>query len=692
MTVPKIDGPGDVPPGPLAWLRSWASKLALWVRMRDPDLPQVGSAAEKFTSRGELARLGILRLTDDGTYRAGTGFGSGGTTIIPGDGGGGGGGGGTTPDLTPPPTPTGLAGVGAISHILLSWDAPVYSMGHGHSRTIIYGAIWLEGDPAPTFGDIRTKQIDTAEGASTFHAYPTDPGTRWCIWIKWQTVDGVLSTSPAGGINGVVVATGEDPEALLKILSGRITASQLFTDLATTIGLLPVIQEDADAQALQSVLDQNAARLSAAQALAAEALDRGTAIAELRTVINTGDTQLAQLVSTVSAAVANNAAAVQSNSTAIASTNAALAAAQTALVASINGNTAAIAAEALVRADETGALFGQYSVKIDLGGFMTGWGLSSEVVDGTPISDFMVRADRISFVPSVNFSQESTPTATAVGQRWFKPSTKQFRYWTGSTWAVFSAMPFTVLTAPSTEGGVTLLPGTYIDAAYIVNLTATYARISSLVADDIAAAEISVAQLTGSVMRVGAYIQSTNYVSGVSGFRLNANGTAQLPAAAILGKLTVGQLEVEAIAQGSGDASSYDSGALSGVNGAQRTFTLLDIESSGRPTYIHATATITGVTSTSGIGYMEMGAAVMIDGTVVDDYVLDIVPTMVGIDGRLAVVNLPLLFVDTLTADDHTIGIRTYVEMQTAPGTPSNASFTWSAKVKVHAFELPVPV
>ena len=42
-----------------------------------------------------------------------------------------------------------------------------------------------------------------------FDSYPTETGTRWCIWLKWLSSDGVLSATPAGGTNGAQATTGK---------------------------------------------------------------------------------------------------------------------------------------------------------------------------------------------------------------------------------------------------------------------------------------------------------------------------------------------------------------------------------------------------------------------------------------------------------------------------------------------------
>ena len=138
-------------------------------------------------------------------------------------------------DLTPPPTPTGLACDAAISNIFIECDAALYTQGRGHDKTVVYGAKWPSAElVAPTFSNA----VVLCEFQGTVTAYASDPATRWCIWIKWQSNDGVLSVDPAGGTNGVTVTTGQDVALLLEALTGEIRASELHTTLGTRIDLI----------------------------------------------------------------------------------------------------------------------------------------------------------------------------------------------------------------------------------------------------------------------------------------------------------------------------------------------------------------------------------------------------------------------------------------------------------------------
>lgn len=147
-------------------------------------------------------------------------------------------------DLTPPPQPTGFQVAGAISHIFIEHDAPLYLQGGGHLRTRVYGVTINPGDPAPVFGDA----VEITQFSGTVHAHPSNPSTTWRLWIKWETQAGVLSPTPAGGTNGVQVTTGQDVSLLLDALTGQLSESQLSNTLGSRIDLI-----DGDSSTVGSV-------------------------------------------------------------------------------------------------------------------------------------------------------------------------------------------------------------------------------------------------------------------------------------------------------------------------------------------------------------------------------------------------------------------------------------------------------
>lgn len=211
-------------------------------------------------------------------------------------------------DLTPPPMPTGFAVSAAISNVFIQHDQPVYTQGHGHLRTHVYGVIYTSG-ALPTFANA----VELTQFSGIIFAYPTNPATTWRLWIKWESVDGVLSATPAGGTNGLAVTTGQDVSKLLQALAGQITESQLYAALGARINLIDgpstspgtvayqVAQEaagranDISIESHQRLLDvQSAAQsaLNAALAADTERVNRTSEIAlarsDMTTQINAG--------------------------------------------------------------------------------------------------------------------------------------------------------------------------------------------------------------------------------------------------------------------------------------------------------------------------------------------------------------------------------------------------------------------
>jgi hypothetical protein len=158
-------------------------------------------------------------------------------------------------------------------------------------------------------------------------------------------------------------------------------------------------------------------------------------------------------------------------------------------------------------------------------------------------SKFAVRADFFYVMPSPDFNQEATPTATATGDLWYQPSTELVRTWTGSTWGAFSqTLPFIVNSSPQTINGVEVPAGVYMDAAFIKNGTITNAKIGNAAIDDAKIVSLTAAKLTAGDISVGNYIQSTGFITGSQGWRIHGNGFAEFGAAAIRGQLTASQI------------------------------------------------------------------------------------------------------------------------------------------------------
>ena len=176
-----------------------------------------------------------------------------------------------TPDLSPPPIPTGFKATGAISHVLIEHDAATYTQGHGHLRTRLFGQS-VTGTPLPTFA----QAMELAQFSGQIFALASNPATTWRLWITWESVDGVQSL-PAGGTHGIEARTGEDVQALLEVLQGSITETELFESLGQRIDLIDdptsgLVKQLGDVQAVLGSTVSSASSAAASAQSATEAL------------------------------------------------------------------------------------------------------------------------------------------------------------------------------------------------------------------------------------------------------------------------------------------------------------------------------------------------------------------------------------------------------------------------------------
>jgi hypothetical protein len=186
-------------------------------------------------------------------------------------------------------------------------------------------------------------------------------------------------------------------------------------------------------------------------------------------------------------------------------------------VATINGTLTTVASDATTLATTVGAqttaiqtnatsingVEAQYTVKVDNNGHVSGFGLASTLVNGTPYSDFIINADRFSI-------------GAANGDE---------------------VTPFVVTTSSTTLNGVVVPAGVYIDTAYIKNGSMTNAMIGNAAIDNAKISSLNVDKLVAGTMSTGAYIRSTNYIAGSQGFNIPATGTAEFSNVVVRGEV-----------------------------------------------------------------------------------------------------------------------------------------------------------
>ncbi len=127
---------------------------------------------------------------------------------------------GVARDLTPPPTPGGVAVTGGVTSITATWAAPIYSVGHGHASTIVYAARWAAQTPP---ADLKPVWYGPGMQAQI----PVDPGSKWRLRLTWVSADGIEGPMSAP------VDVQADKIGSAAVAEDLLTARQISSDIAT---------------------------------------------------------------------------------------------------------------------------------------------------------------------------------------------------------------------------------------------------------------------------------------------------------------------------------------------------------------------------------------------------------------------------------------------------------------------------
>ena len=365
-------------------------------------------------------------------------------------------------DYATPPQPTGLRASGGFSSVFLEWDGAPYKN--------------------PGYTEIWRSQFDVLGGAvmvgttvANVYADPvTVSNTTYYYWIRFVSSAGIVG--PYNSTSGTPATVALDVAALLPGLQAEITSSQLFSDLGSRIQQIEVganltsaqlaVLQDANSQ-LNVLVSANGSavlntqKVTKTQATQISALgtrvgDAESTIVNLQSTTGTQATQISSLTTRVGSA--------ESNITSLQSTTASQATSITNLTSSVNSNTTSIQ----TLTTTTNGLSGQYTVKIDNNGHVSGFGLASTTTTSGPTSAFIVRADRFAIAGA---NDTSDPLGT------LNPTN----------------VPFVVLTTPTVIGGITYPAGVWIKTAFVADATITSAKIQSLVADKITTGSLTAA-------------------------------------------------------------------------------------------------------------------------------------------------------------------------------------------------------
>ena len=420
-------------------------------------------------------------------------------------------------DLAVPPAPTGFSVTGAFSIINMSWNNPGYS-NHSHTEVYVHtsdslGSATLLGitgsrvfsDPVGS-GQNRYYWIRHVNTSGLPGPYNSGTGTlgqtATDVTHMLTLLSGAITSSQLASRLSTPIADIPNIQTNITTINNNITALDNFTgfsssysgdSLLTRMGAVETTANGAatsaqlqseqttranadtalasDITTLQSSVSTNAAaiqteqtaRANADSAIASDVTSLTTtvgnnaaAISAETTARSNADSALASDITSLNTATSNNAAAISSETTARTNADSAIANDVSTLTTTVSGNTSSISTQAT----SINGLEAQYTVKIDNNGAISGYGLASNAVDGSIVSEFIVNADRFAIIsPSTTLTNPSGSHNASV--------------------------PFTVQATQTTLNGETVPAGVYMTDAFIKNGSIVSAKIGSLAVDKI---------------------------------------------------------------------------------------------------------------------------------------------------------------------------------------------------------------
>lgn len=425
-------------------------------------------------------------------------------------------------DLTTPPAPTGLRAAGGFTNVYLEWDGAPYK-NHAYaeiwrSQTDNLGTAILIGttaanvyaDPArpdttyyywirfvsvanitgpynQTSGTVAQTAIDVSSAIAAISENIKSSQLYIDLGSRIQKIDTsqlelqrYLSESVVAELNSTKSLLDNEVSkrgsAILRIDKTSATQATAITALGTRVGtaesnITSLFQTTAtQATSLTSLTTRTGTAESNITGLQTTTASQASSLSSLTTRVGTSESNISTLQSTTAtqatslSSLTTRVGTTESSITTLQSTTASQASSISTLSSTVSGNTTSIS----TLTSTTNGLSGQYTVKIDNNGHVSGFGLASTSVNGTPSSAFIVRADRFA-IAGPNDTTDPLGTLTPT------------------------KLPFIVTTSPTTIDGKTYPAGTWIDTAFVANATITTAQIRDLTADKITTGTLTAA-------------------------------------------------------------------------------------------------------------------------------------------------------------------------------------------------------
>lgn len=229
-----------------------------------------------------------------------------------------------------------------------------------------------------------------------------------------ELTDGILTVTEAGGggtgAGGntirIPLSSGYEASIAIDRFIESIRNTRLYRDLIKRLD--DPTRFDHLVEPVRALLLQN---------IADEAAKRGADIQRLDYVSQTIEASLSMAVTELTAAIADNAAGVRQAAFAFADANRAQAGQITQLEASLGNfyqdgspGRASLEEQMFVNAERVGDLRAQYTLKVQAGGALAGFGIAAEEVDGKTSSAFIIMADKFAIVNPETYNGGLTNT------------------------------------------------------------------------------------------------------------------------------------------------------------------------------------------------------------------------------------------------------------------------------------------
>jgi len=315
-----------------------------------------------------------------------------------------------------------------------------------------------------------------------------------------STSANTASTKAGEASTSATAAAGSATTATTKAGEANTYAGQASTSVTNAAGSATTAGNYASAAATSATNAGNSATAAATSASTAttKAGEAGTSATAAASSATSASSSAANALT-----YKNNAAQSATDASGYATASAQDYSALTARLNNAGGTGVTVEAISQANADSISGLNGKYTVKIDINGYTTGYGIAATANNGTPVSEFIYVGSKFRIAPVA-----TDPNAA-------------------------DGAPFYHLTVPSIVDGVTIPAGTYMKKAFITDLTSVNIRAASIAVDRLYSPYATLAQAiigTGHITNamIGNTIQSTNYVAGSTGWKLDKAGTLEI--------------------------------------------------------------------------------------------------------------------------------------------------------------------